>query len=66
MVEVETYVLIYASNVINLLTIVTTNHHLSNLILDCKTLLQQLGDPLVKYVTRESNKCVDLDCIVFR
>ncbi|KAF7127938.1 hypothetical protein RHSIM_Rhsim11G0130400 [Rhododendron simsii] len=49
-------VLIYASNVINLLTIITSNHHLFNLILDCKSLLQQPGNPPVKHVKRETTR----------
>lgn len=56
MVEIE----LDASNVIQLITTATRNSHLFNIILDCRSLLQQLRDPPLRHVMREGNKFADL------
>lgn len=49
-----------ASNVIQLITTATRNRHLFNIILDCRSLLQQLRNPPLRHVMREGNKCAEL------
>lgn len=37
----------------------TVNHPLDNLLLDCRSLMQEFEQPSIKHIYREANRCAD-------
>lgn len=48
-----------AANAVNLVNSIANTHQLHDLINACRYLCQELGNPPISHVLRESNKCAD-------